>query len=152
MSSETNEDTMNITIRGVDLEVYNEFTTRLKNFNMSIGDAFNKMIGDVLVDFDEVFTNSSLVNFQEYKRKLPKLSISSHDELTISADDILATKSSIDFNNIGVLSFDSSVTKDIFLRYVRYISRCPLVQFPKDFPKLIGLAHCSKCDNIEFSI
>ena len=60
------------------------------------------------------------------------------------------TKSVITFSRIAELKFDESVTKDVFLSHVKYISHCGLVLFPKTIPKLIALAHCEHCENIEF--
>lgn len=152
MSHDISDDTetKNITIRGVDLQIYDEFTSKLKEYNMNIGDAFNKMIDDVLKDFDEVFNDSSTYDFFEYQRRLPRLSIDGHQDLSISGQDLLDTKSRVSFRNIESLKFDSTVTKEIFLKHVKEISRCLNVYFKKEFPKLIALAYCIDCDNVVF--
>ena len=146
----TDDGLRNITIRGVDIEIYEAFTSKLRDYNMNVGDAFNKMIEDVLVNFDKIFNEMSIYDFVEQQRYLPRISIDSHDELTISADDLKTTKSRVSFRSVGQLVFDDSVTKEIFLLHVKEIYRCSTVKFSKDFPKLIALAYCNDCDNVEF--
>ena len=152
MSTETdnNSDIKNITIRGVDLEIYDSFTSKLRDYNMNVGDAFNKMIGDVLVNFDNVISEKSAYDYYYKQRHLPKLFIEEHDQLEISSQDLIASNSRISFKNISILKFDSSVTKEVFLSHVRDIRRCTLVQFSKDFPKLLAFAYADECENIEF--
>lgn len=152
MSSEISDDseTKNITIRGVDLQIYDEFTSKLRDYNMNIGEAFNKMIDDVLKNFDQVFNNSSNYDFYEQQRRLPRLSIEGHQDLSISAQDLIDTKSRVSFRDIDILKFESSVTKEIFLKHVKEIRRCTNVYFNINFPKLIALAYASDCDNIAF--
>ena len=152
MSSEidNNEETKNITIRGVDLEVYETFTSKLRDYNMNVGDAFNKMIEDVLQNFDVIFNESSIYDYVELQRRLPKITIESHEELSISAQDLKATKSRVSFRGIGLLKFDDSVTKEIFLLHVKEIRRCSVVKFSTNFPKLIALAYSNDCDTVEF--
>jgi hypothetical protein len=152
MNSEINNDEIkNITIRGVDLDIYDSFTSKLRDYNMNVGDAFNRMINDVLTNFDEVFNETSAYDFLREQRRLPKLSISEHQELVVTASDITATNSRIAFSRIDILKFDKSVTKQVFLKHVRQINRCTLVQFGKDFPKLLALSFCDNCENIEFT-
>ena len=152
MSSDISNDDefKNITIRGVDTEIYDNFTSKIRDYNMNVGDAFNKMIEDVLKNFDEVFNEISIHDYIEQQRRLPRISIDAHEELTISAEDLKATKSRVSFGKIGLLKFDDSVTKEIFLFHVRSIYRCSVVKFSKNFPKLIALAYCNECDNVEF--
>ena len=146
----SNSDTRNITIRGVDLEVYEAFTSKLREYNMNIGEAFNKMIQDVLENFDAIFNQSSNYDYYEQQRRLPRLSIESHQELVINVKDLEETKSRISFRNIDSLSFDETVTKESFLKHVKDIRRCSMVKFSTSFPKLIALAYCEDCDNVEF--
>ena len=149
--SNNNEQAKSITIRGVDLELYENFTTKLKEYNMNVGEAFSQMMDDVLKNFDEIFNESTAHDYVEQQRRLPRLTIESHQELAISAKDLIDTKSKVSFREITSLKFDESVTKEIFLKHVRDIRRCGLVQFGKEFPRLIALAYCEDCDNVEFS-
>lgn len=150
IESSNNEETKNITIRGIDFEIYEAFTNKLRDYNMNIGEAFNKMIQDVLSNFDEVFNEDSAIDYFEKQRHLPKLSIEAHSELTVSAKDLQDTKSRISFRDIEILTFDDTVTKEVFLSHVKDIRDCSLVKFGKGFPKLIAFAYCEACDNIEF--
>ena len=150
IENDIQQDVKNITIRGVDLEAYNEFSNKLKDFNMNVGDAFNRIIGDVMQDFDQVFSEKTSQNYYAKKKKLPKLSISSHDELSISSEDLTQTKSAVSFSRIGQLKFEDSLTKEEFLTHIKYISNCGLVMFPKTIPKLLALAHCEHCEEIKF--
>lgn len=149
--SNNNEQAKSITIRGVDLELYENFTTKLKEYNMNVGEAFSQMMDDILKNFDEIFNESTAHDYVEQQRRLPRLTIESHQELAISAKDLIDTKSKVSFREITSLKFDESVTKEIFLKYVRDIRRCGLVQFGKEFPRLIALAYSEDCDNVEFS-
>ncbi len=149
-SSNIDNDIKNITIRGVDMEIYDIFTNKLRDYNLNIGEAFNKMMNDVLKDFDSIFQESSTYDFIQQKKRLPKVHISSHQTLVISDEDLLSTKSRISFHNIDNLKFDSTVTKEIFLKHVDRIQNCTLVQFGQNFPKLLALAYCNNCDTVEF--
>lgn len=148
--SNNNEIPKSITIRGVDLELYENFTTKLKEYNMNIGEAFSQMMEDVLKNFDEIFNEASAHDYVEQQRRLPRLTIESHQQLSISAIDLTDTKSRVSFRGIDLLKFDDSVTKEIFLKHVKEIRNCSLVQFGKDFPRLIAMAYCDDCDNVEF--
>lgn len=152
MSSESskNEETKNITIRGVDVEIYEAFTNKLRDYNMNIGEAFNKMIHDVLSNFDEVLNEDSAIDYFERQRHLPKLSLESLSELTVSAKDLQDTRSRISFQDIEILTFDDTVTKEVFLGHVKDIRDCSLVRFGMNFPKLIAFGYCEACDNVEF--
>ena len=48
----------NVTIRGIETEIYDEFSHSMKILGMNIGDAITKMMHDVLEDFDDEFPDS----------------------------------------------------------------------------------------------
>ncbi|MFX0114828.1 MAG: hypothetical protein ACFFB3_09800 [Candidatus Hodarchaeota archaeon] len=138
----------NITIRGIDSEVYGEFSQQMKILGMTIGDAISKMMSDVLKDFDETFPDLSARSLRG-RARLPKASISHHDELSIGAQDLIESNARMGFSHIGLIELEPDVTRDIFIRYVGYISHCERVRIPKVLPKLLVLSRVHHCEDIE---
>ncbi|MCY3414124.1 MAG: hypothetical protein INQ03_20940 [Candidatus Heimdallarchaeota archaeon] len=137
------ENTTNVTIRGVDAEIYQSFSDKVKSSEQNIGEVISTMISSVMNDFDEVFPEPDET---EFPRK--KISINHMDDLEISLDDLIETSARVSFNHIDRLIFDASVTKDAFLKYVHSINHCGTIEISSSMPKLLAYSKANYCDEI----
>lgn len=137
----------NVTIRGIEADVYSEFSQQMKILGMTMGDAITKMMTDVLKDFDEVFPDLSAMSIRSKAR--PKGHIEHHDELSISARDLVEANAVMRFSHIGFLEIEPDVTRDLFVRYIRNISHCGQVRVPAVLPKLLVYSKVHFCKDIE---
>lgn len=133
-----------ITIRGVDSEIYNAFSKKLKDADLKIGDAISKMMNDVLSDFDDHIPDLSSESLSDIV-PLKRVKIQHHDNLMITKKDLVDSNVRISFYHIENLEFTADITKDIFMKYVKQIGHCDTVKVPKVLPKLIML---SKLNNV----
>ena len=136
----------NITIRGIDAEVYEDFTKNIKSIDMNIGEAISRMMKDVLSDFDETFPALSAKTV----RRMKKLSINHHRDLRITKEDLEEAGAKISFNHIKNLEFAPDITKEIFESYVSGIHHCDHIRMPKVLPKLILFSKVHYCRDLEF--
>ncbi|MHA2225869.1 MAG: hypothetical protein ACXAC8_11730 [Candidatus Hodarchaeales archaeon] len=143
----------NITIRGINSNIYEDFSQSMKMLNMTIGDAVSKMMRDVMIDLDETFTDfdlrSPLSSTKKLFGRIEKVSINHHDKLEISAKDLLEADASISFSHIDKLIIRPDVTRELFNKHIRSISHCDTVRLPSILPKLLLLSRINFCDKVE---
>ncbi|MHA1167729.1 MAG: hypothetical protein ACTSP4_08670 [Candidatus Hodarchaeales archaeon] len=137
-----------VTIRGVDQHVYSEFAIKIKEQNKNIGEVISQMMVDVLTDFDEVFPGKSTKNFRRIS-ELPKARIEHHDELLISAKDLMEANSRFSFNNIKYLELGPDIAADDLIYYIRDINHCHCVRYPSSLPKLLLYSKVRGCETLE---
>ncbi|MFW9853674.1 MAG: hypothetical protein ACFFFG_01345 [Candidatus Thorarchaeota archaeon] len=152
--SDQNEDgrvLKNVTIRGVDSDIYENFSNKIKMLDMTIGDAITKMMRDIAANLDETFTDLDLKSPLSSRALigLEKVTVSHHKKLEINAKDLVDANSQISFAHINSLRIGADVTKNLFMRYIRNISHCKEVKLPGILPKLLLLSKISFCGNIE---
>ncbi|PWI48174.1 hypothetical protein CEE45_08395 [Candidatus Heimdallarchaeota archaeon B3_Heim] len=138
----------NVTIRGIDSEIYDEFSSSIKSLKMNIGEAITQMMQDVLKDFDDTFPNLSAKGSLG-KLKKDRLSISALDKIRISRRDLEEAGAEIRFTHVGKLIFEPDVDLATFNKYVRGITHCEYVRIPAFLPKLILLSKTQYCGRVE---
>ena len=138
----------NVTIRGIDTEIYDEFSSSIKSLKMNIGEAITQMMQDILKDFGDTFPNLSAKGSLG-KLKKDRLSISALDELSISKRDLEEAGAEIRFTHVGKLIFEPDVDLATFNKYVRGISHCDYVRIPAFLPKLVLLSKTQYCGRVE---
>jgi hypothetical protein len=138
----------NITIRGVDARVYDEFSQVMRGVEVTMGEALTRMMGDVLRDFDEVFPTLSAESLR-YMMKRDKISISHYGTLRISRKDLVEADRRVNFNHIKELIFEDDVTEEALNTYVGHIDHCDTVVFPSTLPKLLIYSKTQFTKNIE---
>lgn len=142
----------NITIRGIDSSIYDDFSHSMKMLNMNIGDAVTKMMRDVMEDLDETFINmdiSSKLSSKKLFGRLERAKISHHRYLEISGEDLIDANAQLSFNHIDELKILPDVTREVFTKYIRSINHCKKVMIPNILPKLLLLSKINFCDQIE---
>ena len=138
----------NVTIRGIDSEIYDEFSSSIKSLKMNIGEAITQMMQDVLKDFDDTFPNLSAKGSLG-KLKKDRLSISALEQIRISRRDLEEAGAEIRFTHVGKLIFEPDVDLATFNKYVRGITHCEYVRIPAFLPKLILLSKTQYCGRVE---
>jgi len=138
----------NVTIRGIDAEAYSQFSKNMKLLGMTMGDAITKMMQDVLKDFDETFPDLSSKSLKTGKQ-LPQMTIANHEDLTISAKDLIEADAYISFLHIEDLELKPDITRELFLRHIKTIAHCDDVRIPSVLPKLLVYSRIIHCDDIE---
>ncbi|MHA2244179.1 MAG: hypothetical protein ACXADY_04365 [Candidatus Hodarchaeales archaeon] len=141
----------NVTIRGIDSETYNQFSRKVRNLEMNLGEAITKMMSDIIIDLNDSLDHlpglRARTTFRNYQ--LERLKISHYDRLKISRTDLEEAKAYLSFSHIDNLTFLPDVTRDIFTRYVRNVSHCGTVRIPSIFPKLVMYSKLQFCDEIK---
>lgn len=138
----------NITIRGVDASVYDEFSKVMKLANLTMGEAITKMMSDVMKDFDEVFPKLSAKSMKLLVKK-DKISVRQYRNLSISKKDLVEADKGVSFQHIENLTFEKDVTKEVFTMYVRKIEHCDTVRLSSAIPRLLIYSKISFSKNIE---
>lgn len=141
----------NVTIRGIDSDTYEEFSHKIKNMQMNIGDAVTRMMKQITSDIDESLGElpglSARSTFRKFR--LPRANISHHDHLSIGKQDLEDANARFSFSHIGELTFEPDVTREVFRKFIRNISHCERVKVPSVLPKLMIYAKINFCDRIE---
>ena len=135
----------NITIRGINTDVYSEFSKKIKSLDMNIGEALSKMMTDVNEDFSETFPQ---ISSKSLKGKL-KLAINHYSELSVNKNDLEEAGGLVYFEHIKHLTFEADVTKEVFLEHVGAVSHCRIVKIPAIFPKLLAYSKIQFAKEIE---
>ena len=137
-----------ITVRGIDSNIYDQFSKTIQSAEMNIGSAINKMMYDVMKDFDEVFPDLSAENLRSEVKK-SKISITGSNFLSINKDDLISADKRVSFSHIEHLRFEADITKEIFIEYVRSVNHCDFVEVPSILPKLIVLSRINHSNKVE---
>lgn len=139
----------NVTIRGVDGTIYNEFSRVIQTSSLTMGEALTKMMGDVMSDFDEVFPDLSAASLR-FMMKKDRIEVEHYRHLSVTRKDLEEADRSVEFANIDELTFEEDVSEDAFTTYVRGIEHCETVRAPSTLPKLLVYSKISHTNNIEF--
>ena len=141
----------NVTIRGIDSDIYDQFSHQIRNLRMNLGDAITKMMKDIIVDLDESLDDLPALRIRTTFNNfaLERLSINHYDRLKIGRADLEEANAKISFSHIDKLTFLPDVTREVFTRYVKSVSHCGIVRMPSIFPKLIMYSKLQFCDRIE---
>jgi len=123
-TKEENKSIKTVTIRGVDGQIYDEFSQVIQASGMTMGDAVSKMMRDVSKDFDEVFPMLSAMSLKYMVKK---------DKITVK----------------HYLTIKSDVTTEAFETYIDKIEHCETVRVPQVLPKLLIYSKIAHCDRVE---
>jgi hypothetical protein len=141
----------NITIRGIDADTYEEFSHKIRNLQMNLGDAVTRMMKEITKDLNDSLDDlpglSARKTFKHFR--LHKASISHHDRLSVGKKDLEEAGARFSFSHIGELTILPDVTREDFRRYIRSISHCDKVRIPAVLPKLMMYSKINFCNRIE---
>ncbi|MFX0086212.1 MAG: hypothetical protein ACFFAU_11070 [Candidatus Hodarchaeota archaeon] len=141
----------NVTIRGIDADTYEEFSHKIRNLQMNLGDAITRMMQDITKDLndsiDELPGLSARTTFKHFR--LARARITHHDHLSVGKKDLEEAGVRFSFSHIGELTILPDVTREDFRKYIRSISHCDRVRIPAVLPKLLMYSKINFCDKIE---
>ncbi|GGP21452.1 hypothetical protein GCM10007981_13330 [Thermocladium modestius] len=162
-SSTTNESNQSqegekkqVTIKGVDKELYERAVQLSREMGMTAGELVNKALRAVISLTDAatktVAGAAQAVGetgkaFTEGARGVKV--ITGVDELTVTKADLQAVDSPISFRGIRRLEFADDVDWDTFNSKVSSITMCGVVVLPRGVPKLKALEKCSMVNKVE---
>lgn len=120
-----------VTIRGIDDEVYALFSAEARKKNIPIGD----LVSQVLRIYLEESTDFGHV-------------IEGIDDLVITKDQLESVGEPISFLGIKSLAIDETVDYELFKKYVDEIRRCKTLTIPKSLTKFQVLTRCKNVSKI----
>ncbi len=120
-----------VTIRGIDDEVYALFSAEARKRNVPIGD----LVSQVMRIYLEETTDRGYV-------------IEGIDDLTITKDQLESVGEPITFMGIKNLTIDESVNWDTFKKYVDEIRRCKILNIGNPLTKFQVLTRCRNVSKI----
>jgi len=137
--NENKDEKKDITLRGVNRELYDRFSEHRTAGGVSAGNAFSELVN---IHLRQPWM---LHGFRRFGRKprsgiLPE-KISDLDELNVTKKDLTSAgeKTMFLFRNIKKLSFDVDVDALTLVQHVKLISKSSSVVFKGDIPKLVKL-------------
>lgn len=148
MSEEEPEKYKTISIRGVNSDIYEQFSNKIKMMEMNLGEALSKLMEDVINTFDDEFPDLSASALK--LSALGKLSISHHRDIRVTKEDLVGAERAVAFEHCRNLEFAPDVDKDTFLSYVKSISHSRGVRIPNMASKLVLLSRIQFCEDVEF--
>ncbi len=120
-----------VTIRGIDDQVYSLFSAEARRRSTPIG---------------ELVTQIMRIFLEETSDK--QYAIEGLDELTITRDELESVGGPIAFRGIKTLTIDEDVDWEIFDKYVDEIRKSKTVVIPKSLSKLQVLTKCKGVDKV----
>lgn len=137
------EERRQVTIKGVDKELYDRAIQAAREMGITVGELINKSLRAFLSVID--VTNRAVASmtqvisesgraFMEGARGVKV--ITSVDELVVTREDLESIDNQVAFKGIKRLIFSNDVTWDLFNSKVASIVMCNEVVLPKSIPKL----------------
>ena len=120
-----------VTIRGIDDEVYALFSAEARKKNIPIGD----LVSQVMRIYLEETTDFGYV-------------IEGIPDLTITKEQLESVGEPISFLSIKNLTIDDSVDYETFKKFVDEIRRCKVLNIPKSLTKFQVLTRCKNVSKI----
>ena len=114
-----------VTIRGIEDEVYSAFSAEARKRGVPIGE----LVTQVMRIFLEESSEKHLV-------------VDSVDDLTLTRDELESVGGPIVFRGVKTLTIDDSVSWDLLDRYVDEIRKSKTVSIPKSLTRLQVLTKC----------
>ncbi|NLT38001.1 MAG: hypothetical protein GXX95_07575 [Methanomassiliicoccus sp.] len=121
-----------VTIRGIDDDVYSNFTAEAKRRNLSIGE-LTTIVMRALID-DVGTTNYRIGNLSS---------------LNVSRKDLESLKGPVLFHNIKLLEFTDDVDWNLFDKRVMSIKNCTKVMIPQSLTRFQVLTKCAQVGEVK---
>ena len=126
------EHTTDVTIRGIEDEVYSKFTAEAKKRNLSIGELTTIVMRALVEDL-------STVNYR----------IGNLSNLQVSKKDLESLKGPVIFHNIKSLEFSEDIDWETFDSRVMTIKNCAKVLVPPTLSRFQALTKCAMCADVK---
>ncbi len=157
MCMSNNSKRKDVTIRGVNSDLYDKAAEVARRTGKTIGDVINEAL-KLFLDMTEGLRTSlqPIVDGAKEAGKILGASmsslapamISSLDELEISKGDLEQFRKKIIFSDIKKLYFTDDVDSETLEKYVAMIRNCEEVRVPKSISKLLVLSRCRDIEKL----
>ena len=121
----------NVTIRGIDSNVYSLFSAEARRRGIPIGDLVTQVMRIFLEETSE-----------------KTFRIEGTEELTLTKDELESVGGPIEFRGVKMLRISNDIDWPLFDKYVFEIRKSKTVIIPKTLTKLQVLTKCRNVDNI----
>ncbi|WP_291767101.1 hypothetical protein [Caldivirga sp. UBA161] len=142
-SSGSEEEKKQVTIKGVDKELYDRALQLSREMGITVGELVNKSLKAFisLVDVTNKAVTSMAQALSESSKAFVEGAkgvriISNVDELAVTKEDLEGLDSQVTFRGIKRLVFSNDITWELFNSKVSSIIMCDEVVLPKNIPKL----------------
>jgi hypothetical protein len=148
-----------ITIRGVNPELYNSVAELSRKLGMSIGEAINEamrllldvrggLVGSIQPLVEGVKEAGKSIS--EGISNLTPIPISGIEEIELSKEDFEKFGRRVLISNVRKVVFSQDVDEATLEKYVAVIRDCDEVSFPKSISKLLALSKCRDVSKVTF--
>ncbi len=148
-----------ITIRGVNPELYNSVAELSRRLGISIGEAINEAMR-LLLDVRSGLAGSIQPLIEGVKEagksvsegisNLTPIPISGVEEIELSKEDFEKFGKRVLISDVGKVVFSQDVDEGTLEKYVAVIRDCEEVSFPKSVSKLLALSKCRNVGKVTF--
>ncbi|RSN67683.1 hypothetical protein D9Q81_07775 [Candidatus Korarchaeum cryptofilum] len=147
-----------ITIRGLNPELYNSVAELSRRLGISIGEAINeamKLLLDVMGGLRSIQplvegVKEAGKSISEGISNLTPVPISGIEEIELSKEDFEKFGRRVLISNVRKVVFSQDVDEATLEKYVAVIRDCDEVSFPKSISKLLALSKCRDVDRVTF--
>jgi len=141
-----------VTIRGIDDQIYNQFSGEARKRGVSIGELTTQAMAQFLQEsripeINKIQTIQSLAYTFKQREERP-LTIAGFKELIICRGDLEETGQPVVFFETQRLIFEDDVTREVLDKFVFAIVGCQRVEFPHGLPKLYVYSKCVNSNEI----
>jgi hypothetical protein len=148
-----------ITIRGVNPELYNSVAELSRKLGISIGEAINEamrllldvrggLVGSIQPLVEGVKEAGKSIS--EGISNLTPIPISGIEEIELSKEDFEKFGRRVLISDVRKVVFSQDVDEATLEKYVAVIRDCDEVSFPKSISKLLALSKCRDVDRVTF--
>jgi hypothetical protein len=138
-----------ITIRGVDKELYEKFSRKAKELNMTVGAILNEAMRDFLslvdtgLDAVQKVTDTAVTTIRSAIPPQDEyIVIKDIGEISLSASDLEKSEKKLMIVNVKKVIFSDDVTEEIFRKKIKSIKFADEVTFPKSVSSLTVAERC----------
>lgn len=151
--------TKDVTIRGVNPELYNSVAELSRRLGISIGEAINEAMKLFLDARSGLITSIGPLlegmrtagkSIGEGLSNLTPVPISDVEEMELSKEDFEKFGRRVLITNVRKLILSQDVDEKTIEKYVAVIRNCEEVSFPKGLSKLLALSKCRNVKKVSF--
>lgn len=121
---------VNITIRGIDDEVYSKFSAEARKEGVPIGELVTKAMSDLLENGKEIYLIENI------------------KELEITKKDLGSIEKPVMIKNVKVLKFSNDISWNLFSNSIHEIRNVAELQAPKSISKFQVLTKCKNTGKV----
>ncbi len=139
------ENLKDITIRNVQVEIYDDFVATCQQQKKTVGEIVNELLNWLVPQIESRHILHHELNIQNFE---DILLVTSTDLLEVSKEDLLEVgKRKVLFHRVNQLVFSQDIKKELFVEAVIGIYNCGKVELPPTVPRLLRISKVKKFPN-----